>query len=94
MCNHDVNRLLDEDNKKISKKIQDSKIFKWFIKGLAVFNLYEGIIHLVIAVIGLWGCWATGTWDWRVLAPVVENTLFGFFSVFTGIVLGKGFHHH
>lgn len=71
-----------------------NKIVNWFVKGLALFNAAEGIIHLIVAFIGLWGCFATGVWDWRVLSPIVENFIFGIFSLFTGIVLGKGFHHH
>lgn len=70
------------------------KIKNWMIKGLALFNSAEGVIHLIFAAVGLWGCYATGIWDWRVLAPAVENIVFGGLSLFTGIVLGKGYHHH
>lgn len=68
-----------------------SRLFEWLKKGLAIFNTYEGITHLVFAGIGLWGCFETNTFDWRVMAPVIENIIFGFLSIFTGYVLGNGF---
>jgi hypothetical protein len=70
------------------------KLGKLFVKFLAVINTFEGIIHIVVAAIGLWGIIDTWTWDWRLLAPVVENFVFGLLSVATGIVLGKGILHH
>jgi len=77
----------------VKEKILNSKVFQWLMKGLALFNMYEGVTHLVFAGIGLWGCYETNTWDWRVLAPAVENIVFGLLSLFTGLVLGKGWHH-
>jgi hypothetical protein len=73
------------------------KLGKLFIRFLAVINAAEGIIHLIVAAIGLWGIIAIGTWDWRLLSPVIENFVFGVLSIATGIVLGKGIlhgHHH
>jgi hypothetical protein len=77
----------------MKEKIMKSKPFKWLLKGLALFNMYEGVTHLAFAAIGIWGCFATNTWDWRVLAPAVENIVFGLLSLFTAFVLKKGFHH-
>jgi hypothetical protein len=70
------------------------KLGKLFVRFLAVINAAEGIIHLVVAGVGLWGIIATGVWDWRLWSPVVENFVFGILSVATGIVLGKGILHH
>jgi hypothetical protein len=47
-------------------------------------NSAEGTIHLIVSAIGLWGLIATGAWDPRLITPVVENFLFGLFSIATG----------
>ena len=39
------------------------KILAWFVKFLAIINTFEGIIHLIVAGIGLWGIIAEGVWD-------------------------------
>jgi hypothetical protein len=70
------------------------KLGKLFVKFLAIINTFEGIIHLIVAAIGFWGLIETGTWDWRLWLPSVENFVFGILSVATGIVLGKGMLHH
>lgn len=67
---------------------------KVFVKILAYLNSVEGVIHIIVSLIGFWGAFATGVFDIRVLAAPIENLVFGFFSIMTGIVLGKGFHHH
>lgn len=66
---------------------------KWFIKGLALLNTLEGIIHIIVALIGFWGIIDTGFVDWRVVLPPLENFIFGLFSVLTGYVLGIEHHH-
>lgn len=66
---------------------------KWFIKGLAILNTLEGVIHIIVALIGFWGIIDTGTKDWRIWIPPLENFIFGLFSVLTGYVLGIGHHH-
>ena len=66
---------------------------KLFIKGMAILNTLEGIIHIVIALIGFWGIIDTETWDWRIWMPSLENFVFGLFSVLTGYILGIGHHH-
>jgi hypothetical protein len=70
------------------------KLGELFVKFLAVINTFEGILHLGFAAIGFWGAIDTGIWDWRLIAPSVENLVFGVLSVATGIVLGKGILHH
>lgn len=65
-----------------------------FIQSLAVFNTVEGILHIIMALISLWGCWDTGVWDWRVMSAPVTDLAFGAFSIITGYVLGMGFHLH
>jgi hypothetical protein len=62
-------------------------IKKWFKESIALLNWVEGIAHLIIASIGLWGCIALGVFDVRIMAPIIENFIFGLFSVLTGIVM-------
>lgn len=59
------------------------------IKLLAVLNSVEGIIHIIVATIGTWGCLDLGIYDFRVLLPNIENYLFGIFSLLTGIIIVK-----
>jgi len=54
---------------------------------MGLLNWIEGIVHLVISCIGLWGCVMLKVFDVRIMAPIVENFIFGVFSVLTGIVL-------
>jgi len=65
---------------------------RWLRKSLAILNSLEGVIHLIVALVSLWGIAATHTWDWRVLAAPLENAVFGAFSLWTGYVLGKDHH--
>lgn len=60
---------------------------KLFIKFMALLNWIEGIVHLIISGIGLWGCIMLKVFDVRIMAPIIENLIFGVFSVLTGIVL-------
>lgn len=59
-----------------------------FILGYA--SLLEGIIHLVVSLIGFWGCYVTGTWDWRVVLAPAENFVFGFVALCAGLYIRKG----
>jgi hypothetical protein len=59
------------------------------IKLLAVLNSVEGIVHIIVATIGTWGCLDLGIYDFRVLLPNIENYLFGIFSLLTGIIIVK-----
>lgn len=63
------------------------KIF--FIRAVAVLNTFEGVVHLIVACIGFWGCWDLNVFDIRVLLPNIENTIFGVFSILTGFVIAK-----
>lgn len=72
----------------------ETKTGKFLMKSLALLNTVEGIIHLIVAVIGAWGLIDTHTYDIRTWTPVVENFIFGFFSILTGYALGVSHHHH
>jgi hypothetical protein len=70
------------------------KLSSLFVKFLAIINALEGVIHIIVSIIGFWGASDVGVWDWRLLAPSIENLVFGVLSIATGIVLGKGILHH
>lgn len=72
----------------------ETKLGKLFMKSLAILNTAEGIIHLIVAAIGAWGLIDIGVWDVRAWLPVVENFIFGIFSILTGWALGTVGHHH
>jgi hypothetical protein len=57
-------------------------------------NLGEGIIHLVVSFISLWGIYDLGIWDWRVLTAPLTDLLLGLTSLFTAFVLKDFAHHH
>lgn len=57
-------------------------------------NLGEGIIHLVVSLISLWGIYDLGIWDWRVLTAPITDLLLGLASLFTAFVLKDFVHHH
>lgn len=59
----------------------------FFKKCLSFLNTAEGVIHIVIAIIGFWGIFATGVYDWRVVSAPSINIILGLFSIFTGIIL-------
>ena len=63
------------------------KIKKWFSESVALLNWVEGITHLIVSGVGLWGCISINVFDIRVMTPIVENFIFGIFSVLTGIVM-------
>jgi hypothetical protein len=67
---------------------------KFIMKSLALLNTVEGIIHLIVAGVGAWGLLDIGTSDIRAWTPVVENFIFGGFSILTGWALGISHHHH
>ena len=72
----------------------ENKYGIWLMASMAVLNTVEGIIHLVVAVIGTWGVTATGVFDIRILLPIIENFVLGAFSLLTGWALGIKHHHH
>jgi hypothetical protein len=67
---------------------------KFLFRLLSWFNLGEGIIHFLVAMISLWGIAETKAWDLRVLAAPITDLILGIVSLVTGIVLGKWNHHH
>ena len=64
--------------------------FKQLIfQAVAILNTVEGIIHLIVASIGFWGCFDLKVFDFRVLLPNIENFIFGIFSILTGVIMSK-----
>ena len=62
---------------------------KVIISLFAIFNSIEGIVHIIVASIGMWGCIDLGIYDFRILLPNIENYVFGIFSLLTGIIMVK-----
>ncbi len=63
-------------------------MLKTFIVKLLVFiNLAEGLIHLVVSMISLWGIWDIGIWDWRILTAPAVDLFLGLASLFTSYIL-------
>ena len=60
---------------------------KLIISIFAFFNSVEGVIHLIVAGIGFWGCIDLRVFDFRILLPNIENFVFGIFSLATGIIM-------
>lgn len=60
------------------------KIIKRF---LALLNTAEGFIHIMIAIVGFWGIFATDIFDWRIVTATSINLVLGAFSLLTGYVL-------
>ena len=72
----------------------DTKIGIWLMASMAMLNAVEGIIHLIVALIGSWGSIDTHVVDVRVWLPIVENFVLGIFSLLTGWALGINHHHN
>ena len=72
----------------------ETKFGGWLLKSMAMLNTVEGIVHLIVALIGIWGVFATGVFDFRLLLPIIENLILGLFSLITGWALGMVHHHH
>lgn len=72
------------------------RIKKAIVSLLALFNTFEGIIHIIVAIVGLWGgIFATGAYDWRLFVAPIENLVFGLFSILTGYLLKDlNLHQH
>jgi hypothetical protein len=87
---------LNEKSKKTAKWFFiETKFGIWLMGAMAMLNTVEGIVHLVVALIGLWGGIDTSVVDVRVWLPIVENFVLGIFSLITGWALGmKHDHHH
>jgi len=72
----------------------ETKTGKYIMKSLSWLNTLEGVIHLIVAGIGAWGLVDINAYDIRAWTPVVENFIFGIFSILTGWALGIDHHHH
>lgn len=79
-------------NEKVKKSLAyffvETKIGIYVMASIALLNTIEGIVHLVVASIGVWGMVDTNTYDLRVWLPAIENFIFGLFSILTGYALG------
>jgi hypothetical protein len=60
---------------------------QFIINMLALINLAEGIIHLIVAAISFWGIYDNALWDWRVMAAPTTDFFLGLASLFTSYVL-------
>lgn len=86
---------INEKSKSIAKHFFiETKFGIWLMASMAVLNAIEGVIHLIVALIGTWGGIDTGVSDIRVWLPIVENFVLGIFSLLTGWALGIKHHHH
>jgi hypothetical protein len=67
---------------------------QFIIKILALINLAEGIIHLVVSMISFWGIYDNNIWDWRVMAAPTTDFFLGLTSLLTWFFLKEYVHHH
>lgn len=88
---HKINHELKEKAKYF---FNETRFGGWLLKSMAMLNTVEGIVHLIVACIGIWGVIATGVLDFRLLLPIIENLILGLFSLLTGWALGMHHHHH
>jgi hypothetical protein len=94
-----MKKLLHKFNEKSKASAKwffiETKFGIWLMASMALLNAVEGIIHLVVAVIGAWGAVDVSVYDMRVWLPIIENVILGGFSLLTGWALGiKHDHHH
>jgi hypothetical protein len=94
-----MKHLLHKMNEKSKKSAKwffiETKFGIWLMASMALLNAVEGIVHLIVALIGGWGSIDTGVTDFRVWLPILENFILGIFSLLTGWALGiKHDHHH
>lgn len=89
-------KKLNAKSKSMAKKFFiETKFGIWLMASMAMLNAIEGIVHLVVAIIGGWGVVSVDVYDFRVLLPIIENFVLGVFSLLTGWALGiKHDHHH
>ncbi|UGO51006.1 hypothetical protein PQE70_gp153 [Bacillus phage vB_BanS_Nate] len=87
---------INDKSKKLAKKFFiETKFGIWLMASMAMLNAVEGIIHLVVALIGGYGAVDISVYDFRVWMPIIENFILGIFSILTGWALGmKHDHHH
>lgn len=72
----------------------NTKVGKFFMKSLSLLNTAEGIIHLIVSFIGIWGIIELGDSNAGVWTPIIENFVFGVFSILTGWALNEMGHSH
>ncbi|AKQ08455.1 hypothetical protein PQE66_gp140 [Bacillus phage PBC2] len=86
---------LNNKSKKLAKKFFiETKFGIWLMASMAMLNAVEGIIHLVVALIGGYGAVDINVYDFRVWMPIIENFILGIFSILTGWALGIKHDHH
>jgi hypothetical protein len=64
------------------------------IKILALINLAEGVIHLLVSLISFWGIYDNNIWDWRVMTAPTTDLFLGLTSLLTWFFLKDYCHHH
>lgn len=85
----------NEKSKKLAYKFFiETKAGQKLMNAMGMLNTFEGIVHIIVAIIGVWGVGATGVVDIRLLLPIIENFILGGFSLLTGWALGIAHHHH
>jgi len=93
-----MKRILHNINKTLKRAAVwffiETKLGIWFMASMAVLNAVEGVVHLVVALIGSWGVIDTQVYDIRILLPILENFVLGVFSLLTGWALTAHHHHH
>jgi len=67
---------------------------QFIIKILALINLAEGVIHLVVSLISFWGIYDTNAWDWRVMTAPTTDFFLGLTSLLTWFFLKDYVCHH
>jgi hypothetical protein len=67
---------------------------KFIIRLLMFLNLGEGIIHLAVSIISLWGIYELAAWDWRILTAPVVDFFLGLVSLVTSYFLKEYSHDH
>ncbi|AYP68312.1 hypothetical protein PQE75_gp167 [Bacillus phage vB_BcoS-136] len=89
-------KKLNEKSKSFAKKFFiETKMGIWLMASMAMLNAVEGLIHLVVAIIGTWGAVDVSVYDIRVWLPIIENFILGGFSLLTGWCLSvKHDHSH
>lgn len=86
---------LNEKSKKVAHHFfVETNMGIRLMNAMAMLNTVEGIVHLIVAIIGFWGVTAIGVIDVRLLLPIVENFILGGFSLLTGWALGIAHHNH
>lgn len=78
----------------VQKFFTENMVGKFIIRSLALLNTVEGIVHIIVSIIGGWGLIDIHATDFRAWLPVVENFVFGLLSIVTGWALETSSHNH